>query len=240
MPVFACQSRVALASACAFTFALVDPPPPSPLGKPQVNLPPPLLLLPFHFLHILFTLHLSVIIIHLLSTLFSPHLSSPPSVNYSLQRFSTSSPSTISGLRVAFGSVPRPFAAFSRVGFCGHLLHTSHRARHLYQPAKLAIYAGAMASSDDDVPLRSVKMKTNGIKSGENPLHRSLEHSSSSPDIFALQHASTCFVCSTPDLLLTSSPRVPRLLRQDPSKCRPPDGQAASYKRQCTAWYLTC
>ena len=88
----------------------------------------------------------------------SPHLS---------QRIPISSPPIIPGFRGAFGLVPRRFFTLTRVARPFHTSKPNSVSDLTHQTPRLAVYAGVMASSDDDVPLKARKMKTNGVKQGK-------------------------------------------------------------------------
>ena len=84
---------------------------------------------------------------------------------------SFSSPLIIPGFRGAFGLIPRPFFAFTQVARPFHTFKPNSILVTHHQTPRSAIYAGVMASSDDDVPLRARKMKTNGVKQGRQSIH---------------------------------------------------------------------
>ena len=136
---------------------------------------------PFLLLHILFLLHPSIIIVPFTFTFISNTLPPQNSSHFLTQRISPSSPFIIPGFRGAFGLLPRPFLPVIRVARPFHTFRASLKLNQHHQTPKAAIYAGVMESSDDDVPLRAMKMKTNGVKSGKNP-----SHTASMQDIRAL------------------------------------------------------
>lgn len=77
-----------------------------------------------------------------------------------------SNPPTIARLWGAFSFVLRPLVLSSRADNPLHVFQSSFKLALHHQTPRSAIYAGVMASSDDDVPLKSMKMRTNGVKTG--------------------------------------------------------------------------
>ena len=65
---------------------------------------------------------------------------------------------------------PRPFTTLTRVARPFHTFKPNLILVTNYQTPRSAIYAGVMASSDDDVPLKARKMKTNGVKQGKESI----------------------------------------------------------------------
>ena len=86
---------------------------------------------------------------------------------------SCSSPLIIPGFRGAFGLVPRPFSALTRVARPFHTFTPNPVSVSRRLSPSTAIYAGVMASSDDDVPLKARKMKPNGVKQGKQSVKAS-------------------------------------------------------------------